>query len=125
MAAWANDELNKIGKAEELDIASMRQDGTLRNPVTIWVVRSGDDLFVRCMNGRKGAWFRGILTRHEGRIKAGGVDKEVIFVEETDPAVNARIDAAYHEKYDRYGQKIVGTVVNPDADASTLKLVPR
>ena len=34
MTTWKSDELNKIGTAEELQIASLRQDGTLRNPVT-------------------------------------------------------------------------------------------
>ena len=39
MATWTRDELSKIEKADELQIASLRRDGTLRNPVTIWVVR--------------------------------------------------------------------------------------
>ena len=38
MTTWTSDELTKIGAAEELRIASLRSDGTLRNPVTIWVV---------------------------------------------------------------------------------------
>jgi len=59
MTTWTSDELNKIGTAEELEIASLRHDGTLRNPVTIWVVRLGDDFYVRAINGRTGAWFRG------------------------------------------------------------------
>jgi hypothetical protein len=42
----------EIGRAEELEIASARRDGTLRQPVTIWVVRHGDDLYVRSVNGR-------------------------------------------------------------------------
>ena len=42
MTTWTNDELNKIGTAEELKIASLRADGTLRKPVIIWVVRFGD-----------------------------------------------------------------------------------
>ena len=46
MSAWTSDELSKIGTAEELQIASLRRDGTLRNPVKIWVVRHGDDLYV-------------------------------------------------------------------------------
>ncbi len=57
MTTWTSDELDKIGKAEELQIASLRRDGTLRNPVTIWVVRLGDDLYVRSVNGRTAAWF--------------------------------------------------------------------
>ena len=43
MAAWSNEELNRIGTATELQIASCRRDGTLRNPRTVWVVRVGDD----------------------------------------------------------------------------------
>ncbi|MEW1840050.1 DUF2255 family protein [Nonomuraea angiospora] len=52
-------------------LASRRADGSLRRPVTMWVVRVGDDLYVRCMNGRAGAWYRGAQTRHQGRITAG------------------------------------------------------
>lgn len=59
MTTWTNDELTKIGAAEELEIASRRRDGTLRNPVTIWVVRHGDDLYVRSVNGREIAGRKG------------------------------------------------------------------
>ena len=52
MTAWTSDELDKIGTAEELHLASVRRDGTLRKPVTMWVVRHGDDLYVRSVNGR-------------------------------------------------------------------------
>jgi hypothetical protein len=44
MTIWANDELNRIEGADELEIASLRGDGTLRKAVTIWVVRLCDDL---------------------------------------------------------------------------------
>jgi hypothetical protein len=96
MTTWTSDELTKIGTAEELQIAPRRRDGTLRNPVTIWVVRIDDDLYVRSVNGRTAAWFRGVQVRHEGQIQAGGVEKDVTFVEESDPDINAKIDAAYY-----------------------------
>ena len=124
MTTWTSDELNKIGRAEELQIASLRRDGTLRKPVIIWVVRLGDDLYVRCVNGHAGAWFRGVQVRHEGRIKAGGVEKDVTFVEETDPGVNDKIDAAYLTKYRRYPQ-YVAPMVTAEVRAATIKLVPR
>ena len=54
MTTWTSDELNEINTAEELEIASLRPDGTLRNPVTIWVVRHGDDLYVPSVNGSTG-----------------------------------------------------------------------
>jgi hypothetical protein len=125
MTAWTSDELDKIGKAEELRIASVRGDGTLRKPVTIWVVRYGDDLYVRSYKGRGGAWFRGTQERHEGHIWAGGVDKDVTFVEEADPAINDQIDTAYRTKYRRYGGQYVNPMVAAEARAATIKLVPR
>jgi len=125
MTAWTSEELNKVGTAEELQITSLRADGTLRKPVIIWVVRVGDDLYVRSVNGRTGVWFRGMQVRHEGHIQAGGVDKDVSFIEGSDPDINAKIDAAYRTKYRRYGERIVGTIVSPGARAATIKLVPR
>jgi hypothetical protein len=124
VSTWTNDELDKVGSAEELRIATLRRDGTLRNRVIIWVVRLGDDIYVRCVNGRKGAWFRGALTRHQGRIWAGGVEKDVQFVEENDPDINAKIDEVYLEKYRRYPQW-VAPMVTPEVRAATIKLVPR
>ncbi len=125
MTTWTSSELTKIGSAEELEIASVGGDGTLRKAVTIWVVRHGDDLYVRAVNGPSGVWFRGAQVRHEGRIQAGGVEKDVTFVEEADPALNDKIDAAYRTKYRRYGESIVGTIVSPGARAATIRLVPR
>jgi hypothetical protein len=122
-SAWTIEELNKIGTAEELQISSLRRDGTLRKPVTIWVVRLGDDLYVRSVNGRNSAWFRGVQVRHEGRIWAGGVEKDVTFVEAS-PGVNDQIDAAYHTKYRRYPSS-VDHINSPTARAATIKLVPR
>ena len=37
MTAWTKDELSRIDAADELEIAPLRRDGTLRNPTTIWV----------------------------------------------------------------------------------------
>lgn len=123
MSAWTIDELNKIGKAEELLIASLRKDGTLRKPTIIWVVRVGDDLYVRSVNGRGSAWFRGVQSRHEGQIRAGGVVKDVSFVEEPDPVINDQIDAAYAAKYRRYAS-ILPSINSTIARSAAIKLVP-
>jgi len=124
MTAWTSDELNKIGKAEELQIASLRSDGTLRNLVTIWVVRVGDDLYVRSVNGRNSAWFKGVQTKYEGHIRAGGVDKDVTFVEETDADINDQIDVSYTTKYRSYAS-IAKSMTAPAVRAATIKLVSR
>ena len=122
MTAWTNDELTRIASADELQIAPRRRDGTLRNPRTIWVVRHDDDLYIRSVNGRTSAWFRGAQVRHEANIQAGGVDKDVRLVETDD--LNDQIDAAYRTKYRRYAANIIDTIVSPQARAATLRLVP-
>jgi len=121
---WSTDELNEIGKAEELKIASLRSDGTLTKPVTIWIVRDGDDLYVRSVNGPAAAWFRGTQARHEGRIEAGGITKDVTFVD-ADPEINDQLDAAYRTKYRRYAANIINSIVTPKARSTTMKIVPR
>ncbi|MGW1675011.1 DUF2255 family protein [Streptomyces sp. NPDC002324] len=123
MTTWTNDELTRIGHAEELRMAPSRGDGTPRTPVPIWVVRDGDDLYVRSFRGSAGAWYRAARASHEGRIRSGGVDKDVTLVEVTDPGVNDRIDAAYRTKYGRYGASYVDPMVA--SRDTTLKLVPR
>ena len=125
MTNWTSDELKKIENAEELEIAGLRPDGALRKRVIIWVVRVGDDIYVRSVNGRGSDWFRGVLTRHEGRIQAGGVKKDVTFVEMNDSTIHEQIDAAIRKKYGHYPKEYVDACVTPQALAATVKLSPR
>jgi hypothetical protein len=124
MNGWTAEELDRIAAAEELAIAPARRDGTLRRPTTIWVVRVGDDLYVRSYRGRTSTWFRGVQQRHEGHIQAGGVDKDVTFIDAPDDIDDA-VDAAYRQKYRRYADSYVPPMINAQARATTLKLVPR
>jgi hypothetical protein len=126
MTTWTKDELTRIGKADELKIASMRLDGTLRKPVIIWVVRVGDALYVRAVNGRTGLWFRHAQECHAGHIQAGGMSRDVSFVEAgEDKPLSDQIDAAYRAKYSRYGESTVKSTLTPEARSATIKLVPR
>jgi hypothetical protein len=126
MNGWTSEELTKIETAEELRIRSLRRDGTLRKPTTIWVVRHGDDLYVRPVNGRTSGWFRGTQVRQEGHIRCGGVDKDVRFVSvDAADEVNTEIDAAYRAKYRRYPASYVDAVLTPAAKSATIKLQPR
>jgi hypothetical protein len=124
LTAWTEDELARIGTAEELEIAPLRRDDTLGRPRTIWVVRDGDDLYVRSVNGPTGAWYRGTRERREGHIQAGGVDKDVTF-RDASYNLNDQIDAAYRAKYGRYAANILDAITSPDARSTTMELVPR
>ena len=124
MTAWTTEELATIEAADELQIASRRRDGTLSSPRTIWVVRHGDDLYVRSVNGPTAAWYRAVRATQRGHVRAGSVEKDVAFVD-VDGAVDDQIDAAYEAKYGRRYPTIVPSIVNEAARSATLRLVPR
>lgn len=125
MTTWTDNELTRVGDAVELQLASRRRDGSLRPYVTMWVVRAGDDLYVRSAYGPDNPWYRRARTSGTGRVRAGGVERDVTFIDvERDHAVHAALDEAYHSKYDHYGPAIVGSVVGPHAAAVTLRLLP-
>ena len=124
MTTWTSDELALIEAADELELAALRRDGMLRKPVTIWVVRHGDDLYARSWRGPTGIWFRAAQQTHDGRISAGGVEKDVRFVNAGDD-VDGSVDVAYRSKYRRYAGSYLEPMLRPQARATTLKLVPR
>ena len=61
--AWTSDELARVGDAEELTVQPLLADGRIGKPVPIWVVRAGDELYVRSWRGDDGAWYRAAKAR--------------------------------------------------------------
>ncbi|MGD0122521.1 MAG: DUF2255 family protein [Candidatus Limnocylindrales bacterium] len=122
MATWTRDEVARIGAAAILYIAARSADGTLRNSVPIWAVAHDGRLYVRSVNGRDAAWFRGTQATHEGHIRAGGVDKDVTFVDVPND-INDALDAAYRAKY--RNSTGIDHIQRPQARSATLELVPR
>ena len=121
---WAPEELQRIGAAEEIGLASRRPDGSLRPFVTMWVVHAWGDLYVRSAYGPDNPWYRRATASGAGRIRAGGIEREVSFAQAASEA-QGDIDAAYHGTYDRHGPRIVGSVVGPSAHRVTVRLVPQ
>ena len=124
MSGWPAGDVAAIGRADEIQVASLRPDGTLRPYVTIWAVRVGDDVYVRSAHGGDNPWFRRAASSGQGRIRARGLERDVQFSTPGPGAADA-VTAAYHAKYDRYGPAIVGGVVSPEALRSTLRVTPR
>jgi hypothetical protein len=63
--------------------------------------------------------------RHEGRIRAGGVEKDVMFAPEIDPGINDQINAVYRTKYGSYSAQDVDPMLAPPRCTTTIKLAPR
>src|SRR4051794_41136650 len=106
MTDWKSDETRRIGAADEVQITTVRSDGTPRRYVPIWIVQVGNDLYVRSWRGREGTWFRHARRELEGSIRVGGDERDVRF-EVPDDSVHPDIDDAYRTKYGRYGKAYV------------------
>jgi hypothetical protein len=122
MTAWKDEELAEIGGVDEIRIAPRRRDGTLQPARIIWVVRHGDDVYVRSVNGPDGAWFRGVQASDAGHISAGNVDADVIVVA-SDHDLDDEIDEEYRRKYGR-ASSAVDHITSPEARSTTIRLVP-
>ena len=97
---WTTQELGQLSETLQLRVATARRDGSMRAPVIVWMVRVGDEVYTRSVNGPDAAWFRGTRVRHEGHVQAGAVDADVTFVDVgSDDGIHADIDAAYRAKY--------------------------
>jgi hypothetical protein len=124
VSEWTNEELDLIGRAEELQVAFRRRDESLSSARIIWVVRHGDDLYVRSVNGPGSAWYRGTRIRQEGHIQAGGVSRDVAFAD-ADHGLDDELDGDYQAKYHRYAASIIDRINSPQARATTIRLMPR
>lgn len=125
-SAWTVDELERIGSAEELSIATYHPDGTLHRAIPIWVIRSGDSAYVRTWYRRDTGWFGRAVDCSRARIRVPDLDITVAIddVGDADPILRRQVDTAYRTKYDRYGPPTIDRMVTDDAAATTLRLNP-
>jgi hypothetical protein len=122
MTQWSSADARAIATPEEIQLATRRQNGTLRKPRTIWIVSEGDWVFIRSTNGRTADWFRAATATGAGQLIADGTAYEVVF-RETENAELPRVDAAYRAKYGRYAS-IVDHLVQAVPRAATLDVHP-
>lgn len=124
MSAWTAADLERIGDAQELEIAPLRRNGELRRPTPIWVVRAGDELYVRAAYGANKGWHGVARTSRQAQVKAGGVDKRVT-IEDADDSVLDAVDAAYRSKYGGRHASIVDSINDAQHRVTTLRLTPQ
>ena len=125
-ASWSPEQLQAIDGSDELQIATRRADGTLRQWVPIWVVRVDDQVYVRTWHRRTTGWFGRVLDAHRARVRVPGLEADVV-VEDVGAGpgpLRSQVDAAYRAKYGRYGHGTVGQMVADEAVAATLRLSP-
>jgi hypothetical protein len=123
---WSPDQLRAIESAHELEISGTRRDGTLRRWVPVWVVRVGEDVYVRTWFRRTTGWFGHAVETGRARVRVPGLETDVA-VEDIgagDAALRAAIDEAYRAKYRTPDGGSVARMTADEAAAATLRLSP-
>ncbi len=127
MSAWPQDDLDRLGAAGEVEVSSVRRDGSLSRTRTVWIVRVGDQLYLRSVNGPDGAWYRLTRAFHQGRIEARGVVRDVAWVDVDaagQPDVDAAVDAGYARKY-QGATSAIAHITSPLARVTTMRVESR
>ena len=127
MSTWLPEDLELFGGACEVEVSSMRRDGSLSRPRTVWIVPVGDQLYLRSVNGPDAAWYRLTRTLHRGRIEAGGIARDVTWIDVDaagQPDVDPAVDAEYARKY-RGSTSAVARITSPLARTTTMRVEPR
>jgi hypothetical protein len=94
----------------------------------VWIVRHGDAVYVRSVNGTTAAWYRGVQTCHEGELSAGHLRRGVVFAEAgthagEDSGLDEALDAACRGKYGR-SSSAVARITADVSRATTLRVDP-
>jgi hypothetical protein len=120
--AWNSTDARAIAKPEEVRVVTRRRDGSLRRPKIIWIVGSGNRVFVRSTNGRSADWFRHAIATGSMQVIAGGTTYDVLITEVDGDALKI-VDAAYRNKYGRY-RSIVDHLEGEGPRSATLEVHP-
>ncbi len=120
---WSQDTLRKIAEADDLRIASFREDGeTNGTPTWIWSAAVDDALYVRGYHGKRSRWYQAAVSQKLGRIIAAGMTLEVSF-ESIEGPINDRIDDAYRAEYG--ASSYLDPMISARACAATVRIWPR
>ena len=127
MTSWSQDDLDRLGGAGEVEVSSVRRDGSLSRARTVWIVRVGDDLYLRSVNGPDAAWYRFTRLFHQGRIQARGAARDVTWIDVNatgEPDVDPAVDAEYARKY-QGSTAAIAHINSPLARTTTMRAEPR
>ena len=127
MTTWTHDDLDLLDGAGQVEVSSVRRDGSLSRARTVRIVRVGDQLYLRSVNGPVAAWYRSTRSRHQGRVEARGVVRDVtwIDVDATEhPDVDPAVDAEYARKY-RGSTSAIAHITSPAARTTTMRVDSR
>ncbi len=120
--SFAEDDLDRIRDAEEIDIETQAPDRPARR-TTIWVVVADGEAYVRSVRGERGSWYRAAVANPAVGVHVDGRRLAATAIPATDPASIDRVSAAFQSKYARQGASLA-SMLQPDTLPTTLRLEP-
>ena len=124
---WSPEELNLLGTAGEVEVSSVHHDGSMSRQRIVWIVRVGNQLFLRSVNGPEAGWYRSTRSRHQGQLEARGLVRQVGWVDvdaAADPDIDPAVDAEYARKY-RGSTTAIERINSTAARSTTMRVDPR
>jgi hypothetical protein len=118
----AESDLRHASDVEEVTIGFQRPDGSTGS-TPVWIVRSGDGVFVRSMYGERGGWYRRLRANPDVTVTDYAHTHPVRAEPVADEATRQEVTRAYERKY---GQSpYVQPLLTDEAIGATLRLEPR
>jgi hypothetical protein len=114
--------LAHVADSEEIIIGFTRPEGT-EGSTPIWVVRVGDDIYVRSVKGERGGWFRRLGANPDGSTRDGDHLHPIRAERVTDAATLDAVTQAYTQKY--RGSPHVAPLLADETRNATFHLVAR
>ena len=118
---WTADELDELGRVYEVRVAGRRADGSARTLTIVWHVVVDGHLYLRCVKGTDGQWYKGVVRHFEGYLRWAGTTREVSYT--LDASRDDAVDAAYFTKYGNGSAS--RSITSPLAKQTTLRVDPR
>ena len=120
MAQFDPGMLSKLRDRKEVGIRTIKHPASA---ITIWVVVSGSDVFVRSVRGAKGRWYRDLAPGGPATLEFNGEQVAVQAVPATDTVSIERASQEFLSKYTL--SPYVASIVRPEVLETTLRLDPR
>jgi hypothetical protein len=121
---FAPDVLQTLNQTQEVQIEPRSPDGRPGQPVTIWVVVTDGDVFVRSYKGSQGHWYQAMLDHPEGALHVGNREIPFRATRVSDPATIALVSQAYRAKYEQSWPTETAEMLRAEVLPMTLKLEP-
>jgi len=120
MAQFDQATLRNLHDCKEVAIRTAKRPASA---VTIWVVVSGADVFVRSVRGANGRWYRDLANGGPATLEFNGEQLAVEAVAATDAGSIERASQEFLSKY--RSSPYAASIVRPDVLDTTLRLDPQ